>query len=72
MSDDMPELMCPVCGGAVDIHPGWRDRPKTPEGDPLFAVTFECISPDCHLWKGKVWLRESEIPSSKEAVSQCA
>ncbi len=72
MSDEMPELMCPVCGGAVEIHPGWRDRPKTPEGDSLFAVTFECISPACHLWKGKIWLKEGDLPSLQGVAVPCA
>ena len=72
MSDDMPELMCPVCGGAVEIHPGWHDKPKTPEGDPLFAVTFECKSLICPLWKCKVWLKESDIPSLQGVAVPCA
>ena len=74
MSDDMPALSCPVCGGAVDIQRSvWDNRPRTPEGEPLYTVILTCKSPlTCPLYKCKLWLRESDILSQKEAVSQCA
>ena len=72
--NDIPELRCPVCGGPVDMHPpAWQDRPKSPEGDSLIAVTFECEAIGCTLWKGKVWLRESLVAAAQtEEVRICA